>query len=46
MIKKFFVENLVDKWKSLARELDVNENDIDNISKENISAKEKFSFVS
>lgn len=46
IIKKFFIENLLDKWKHLARELDVNENDIDMISRENISLKEKFSFVS
>jgi hypothetical protein len=46
VIKKFFIENLLDKWKNLARELDVNENEIDMISKENISLKEKFSFVS
>jgi len=41
LIKSFFIENLLDKWKSLARELDVNENDIDMISRENISLKEK-----
>ena len=42
MIKKFFIENLaVDKWKNLARELDINENDIDIISKENISLEKR-----
>ena len=46
IIKRFFIENLLDKWKILARELDVNENDIDLISRENISPKEKFSHVS
>lgn len=46
MIKSFFIENLLDKWKILARELDVNENDIDSISREHISPKEKFSHVS
>jgi hypothetical protein len=46
IIKNFLIENLLDKWKNLARELDVNENDIDAISRENISLKEKFSFVS
>jgi hypothetical protein len=46
VIKKFFLENLLDKWKSLARELDVNENEIDLVSRENISMKEKFSLVS
>lgn len=46
LIKNFFIENLIDKWKYLARELDVNENDIERISKENISLKEKFSLVS
>ena len=46
VIKNFFLENLLDKWKSLARELDVNENEIDRISRENISMKEKFSLVS
>ena len=46
VIKHFFLENLLDKWKSLARELDVNENEIDRISRENISLKEKFSLVS
>jgi len=45
VIKSFFIENLLDKWKILARELDVNENDIDRISRENISLKEKFSLV-
>lgn len=45
-IKTYFMENLADIWKYLARELDVNENDIDRISKENISLKEKFSLVS
>jgi plasmid maintenance system antidote protein VapI len=44
-IKKFFIENLSDKWKHLARELDVNENEIERISRENISLKEKFSLV-
>lgn len=44
-IKEFFLENLIDKWKYLARELDVNENDIDLISKENLTLKQKFSFV-
>lgn len=44
-IKDFFLENLLDKWKYLARELDVNENDIDLISKENLTLKQKFSFV-
>jgi len=46
VIKTFFLENLLDKWKYLARELDVNENEIDIISRENISLKEKFSLVS
>jgi hypothetical protein len=46
VIKNFFLENLLDKWKNLARELDVNENEIDLISRENISLKEKFSLVS
>jgi len=44
-IKNFFIENLLDKWKILARELDVNENDIERISRENIPLKEKFSLV-
>ena len=46
LIKEFFLENLLDKWKNLARELDVNENDIEMISRENRSLKEKFSLVS
>lgn len=46
MVKDFLIENLPDKWKSLARELDVNENEIDIISKENISLREKFALVS
>lgn len=46
LIKNFFLENLLDKWKNLARELDVNENDIEMISRENRSSKEKFSLVS
>ncbi len=46
VIKSFCIENLSDKWKHLARELDVNENEIDRIFRENISLKEKFSLVS
>lgn len=46
LIKEFFLENLLDKWKNLARELDVNENDIEMISRENRSLKDKFSLVS
>jgi hypothetical protein len=46
LIKSFLIENLSDKWKNLARELDVNENEIERISRENISLKEKFSLVS
>ena len=46
LIKRFFLQNLLDKWKMLARELDVDESDIDMISREKISTKEKFSFVS
>lgn len=45
MIKEFFIENLLDKWKMVAREMNVNENDIDRITRENVSPKEKFSQV-
>ena len=45
LIKRFFLQNLLDKWKMLARELDVDESDIDMISREKISTKEKFSLV-
>lgn len=45
MIKQFFIENLLDKWKVLAREMNVNESDIHRISKESLSLKEKFSKV-
>lgn len=45
LIKEFFLENLLDKWKNLARELDVNENEIEMISRENRSLKDKFSLV-
>ncbi|CAF3688431.1 unnamed protein product [Adineta steineri] len=45
IIKNYFIENLLDKWKYLARELDVDEKHIDMISKENISLKQKFSLI-
>lgn len=45
VIKTFFLENLLDKWKILARELDVNECEIDRLARENLSVKEKFSQV-
>ncbi|CAF1505037.1 unnamed protein product [Rotaria magnacalcarata] len=45
IIKTFFIGNLLDKWKNLARELDVNENDIDIINRENVSPREKFSLI-
>ena len=46
LIKHFCIENLLDKWKLLARELDVNENEIERISRENRSLKDKFAEVS
>lgn len=44
-IKTFFVDNLLDKWKALARELDVRENDIEMLARANLSPKERFSQV-
>lgn len=44
-IKTFLLETLSDKWKILGRELDVDENEITIIAREQISLKEKFSRV-
>jgi hypothetical protein len=45
IVKLFLLDKLLSNWKCLARELDIDETEIDRVTRENICSREKFSQV-